>query len=567
MPKIDVETFARRWGSQADLTDRFDVRGWMEKSYTDPLSFWEELVALYPLEPSSQTIPFEKYDFYADCILRHVGKNQCALKVIQEGGETESWTYDQLHALVGIQASLWKLKAGQTVALILPQGLPFLIGLMTALRLGLVVSILPINDRFFPESRFLEALEALKPDLIVTASEMPLEDPWNILHLDLSLERQSSASVPSHAYLPNDPVQKHFNPYAKEKICLVEAIRSYLIPLRDSLIALNLKSSTTWARPLSSMSRDEPCCTLMALLAGATIIYASDDLLLANPGLLKEEPIELLGVSFPLQQLWIKNVGCPASGLKRWYRDPLCGNDHNWKAFNELNQLQKIPSAQLLIDKDRGGVTLLSQPKPLEIISFMHPSPGTSWNLLKIQGTGDKAAGGFGLFQIEPATKNKDPLILSQIGDEWALSSTTAPLAEGVPYPIPEVEEKVKTLDFVLTCMLVTEPHPQHFLNRQFILLVFVSPKERLLLQQKKELWNQKIQDLIRTDIGEAFTPTDVQFYSFYPKMKSQEIDRHWIEIQYQNGSLFLKQNRSIYNLLNDLRQSIYENMAYKTNK
>lgn len=566
MSKIDVEAFVREWWSQTDISYHLDLNEWMQKSYSDPLPFWEDLTAHYPIDPLSQTIPLQKYDFYFDCILQHVGKNSSALKIINAEGPSE-WSYDQIHEMVNIQAFLWKqhykLEPGKTVALILPQGLPYVIGLMTALRLGLAICILPLDDRFFPKSQLLQALETLNPDLIVTLPENQL--PGKILELDLSLQKQTSSPIETHAYLPGDIVQKHYNPYAKEKISLLEAMRSYLIPLRDALLTLNLKHSMTWARPLSSISKEEPCCTLMAFLAGTTIVQVSDDFLLSNPEVLKNEPIDVLGVSPILQQLWIKNPGSP-NKLKQWYRDPLWGNDHNWKAFNELNHLQKIPSSQLLLDKKRGGFILFSQPKPLEMISFMHPSLGMSWSLQKINESGDQAVGGYGLFHIEPES-DKDPFIIAQVGDAWMISATTVPLTEGHSYPIQEVEEEVKTLDFVQTCMIVPERHPQHYLNRQFILLVFVSPKERQLIQQKKEEWSQKIDHVIQTAVGKAFVPHQIVFYSLYPQMQNQEINRNWIERQYLKGYLFLKQNRPIYHSLNLLKQSIYENMAYKTHQ
>src|SRR5262249_32610153 len=138
---------------------------------------------------------------------------------------------------------------------------------------------------------------------------------------------------------------------------------------------------------------------------------------------------------------------------------------------------------------------------------------------------------------------------------------------EGYPYPIHEVEKTVKTLDFVRTCMIVSEHHPEHFLNKKFILLIFISPKEHQLLEAKKDEWNQKIQQVIQAEMGQALVHDAIQLYSLYTKMEKQEIDRSWIERHYQNGSLFVKQNKYIYRYLNNLKQYIYENLTYKTNQ
>lgn len=571
MAKNDVELFIEHWRSGVDISYHFDLYQWMLRSYEQPLQFWEDLFTFYPADPHSQTVPLEKYDFYADCILRHREANPCALKVIKAQGEIETWSYDQIHELASGQVSLWtkhsSLEPGKTVALHLPQGLPLIVGLMTALRLGLIVSILPVDDRFFSSIQFISALEALKPDLVVTFSdEIFISPKYRPLVLDLSVEKQSSLPVETHAYLGSDIVQKHFDPFQLEgeRVQVIEAMRSYLIPLRDALLALNLKSSTTWARPLTSVYREEPCSILMALLAGATIVYIPDQLLYSDPSILKEVSIDILGVSPALQQLWIKNPGAPSNKLKLWYRTPLWGNDHSWKAFNELNHLQKIPTCQLHLEKEKGGMTLFSQQKPWDGVTFLHPSLGVAWSLLKINASGDQALGGFGLFHTEPKASTGDSLILAKLGQAWTIIGTHVPLKEGCLYPIEAVENIIKTLEFVLTCMVVPERHPDHFLNKKFVLLIFVSPKEHALLEMKKEQWTQKIKDIVQAQVGHAFVPDAIQFNSLYPKMEKKEIDRKWIERQYQSGSLFIKQNRFIYRYLNNLRQSIYENLAYK---
>ena len=326
----------------------------------------------------------------------------------------------------------------------LPYGIHFIVGLMTALRLGLVISVLPLKDRFFSKMQLENGLKALHPDLVVSTGAVP-----ESLNLDLSLEKSSSSPLEPHAYKASEMAQILYG----EPITSIEATRSYLIPLRDGLIALNLKQSSCWAKPFSSMYHEEPSCTLMALLAGATIFYVSETHLHSNPKALENQAIDIMGVSHPLQQLWLKNPGCPK--LKFWYRNPLIGTDRNWKAFSEINNLEKIPASQLLIDIHKGGVTLASQPKTVEIPTFLHPSLGSPWKLLKAGRKGELSCEGFGLFHVEPENGTPQPLVISQISDEWCVSTTTFPLREGVPYPFEYVENAVKTLDLVQTCMVL----------------------------------------------------------------------------------------------------------------
>ncbi len=572
MSKMNVEAFLKKWESADNLEYRAELREWMQNSYTDPQLFWSDLFScLEKRETPSNTVVFERYDFYADCILRHLGQGLIALKLIDPEGAAQAWSYDEIHAYVEAQLPHWTehygIKPGKTVALLLPFGIHFLVGLMTALRLGLVVSILPLQDRYMGNGQLGKAVALLAPDLIVTERAPEAASRKNVLELDLTLEMTTSPSDESHAYLAAEPVQKHFNPHGtkEESLTVIEATRSYLLPLRDAVISLNLKHSSCWARPFLSLYREEPCCTLMALLTGATLLHIADDHLRTHPKALENETVHILGVSLPLLQLWLKTPGCPASKLKLWYRSPLFGNDHSWRAFSELNHLTKVPAGQLLIDKEKGGITLFSQPKSEGTLTFMHPSLGSPWKLLKIDGKNALSTEGFGLFSVEPANKAERPLVLAQIGDEWSITTTLLPLREGYCYPAQLIEEKVKTLDFVQTCMAVPERHPQHFLSKQWMLLVFISPKEHHFVQQKTEEWTREINALIKSEAGEAFIPDQSLFFSMYPQQQKGEIDRASVENQYRSGTLFYKQNHPIYRLLNLLKQHVYENLAYKT--
>src|SRR4030065_121019 len=112
---MNVDSFIKEWWSGSSLDYRHEIREWMKDSYIQPISFWQDLFAQSP----KTSIIMEKYDFYSDCILTHVGKG---LKAFITGKVT--WTYDQINQLIEIQSYVWKsqyneLAPGQTVALFL----------------------------------------------------------------------------------------------------------------------------------------------------------------------------------------------------------------------------------------------------------------------------------------------------------------------------------------------------------------------------------------------------------------------------------------------------------------
>lgn len=564
-----LESFLKQWIAGVSLEYRRELRTWMQNSYIDPAPFWEDLFSYSfgEIEGVSETVLFEKYDFYGDCILRHLNKGRIALKTIDSEGVTKSWTYDEIHHYVEVQVSHWKehydLKVGNRVLLQLPYGIHFLVALMSALRLGLTISILPLKDRYMGEAQFQKMEEVLKPDLTIR------EGLWEnsskkILFLDLALEGPAFFSQDSHVYLSGDIVQVHFNPHLKEGggEVAIESTRSYLIALRDGCIAFQLKPSCVWARPFFSMLREEPCSTLTALLRGSTLLHIEEEYLKAYPKALETEQISVLGVGFPLLELWLKTPGAPAAKLKLWYRSPLFGNDRSWRAFSELNNLTKVSMGQILMDKEKGGVVLLSQPKVADYFTYMHPSLGSPWKLFKIGSTKALATEGFGLFCVEPMMQVPPSLILAQVGDEWCISSTSVPMKDGYPYPAFLVEELIGQLSFVQNCLVLLERHPQHFMSKQVTLLVFVSPSEDPLVSQKMRDWKREIDAFIQQQLGEAFLFDQLFFFALYPKMQNGKIDRNAVGGQYQSGHLFYKQDHPVHRGLTLLKNAIHENIA-----
>ena len=337
MSGIDVEAFLKKWGSGANLDYRSELRDWMQRSYTNPQIFWSDLFSYSSdVHPASTTVVFDKYDFYSDCILRHLGQGLTALKVIDSTGAAQVWTYDEIHEYVEAQVLYWTenygLKPGKTVALLLPYGIHLIVALMTALRLGLIVSLMPLKDRYIGEGMLPLIADTLKPDLIIAESSEGASPRKNVLELNLKLENSRAPSLESYAYPAAEIVFRHCNPHGEESLTTIEASRSYLIPLRDARIALNLKQSSCWARPFLSIYREEPCCTLMALLAGATLVHIADEDLLANPKALENETVHVLGDLPALNaalaqkpQLPVRKNQAVASEPPFWQRSQLAG--------------------------------------------------------------------------------------------------------------------------------------------------------------------------------------------------------------------------------------------------
>ena len=224
MSGIDVEAFLKKWGSGANLDYRSELRDWMQRSYTNPQVFWSDLFSysLNDRDPDANTVVFVKYDFYSDCILRHLGHGLTALKVIDSTGASQVWTYDEIHEYVEAQVPYWTdnygLKPGKTAALLLPYGIHFIVALMTALRLGLIVSLMPLKDRYIGEGMLPLIADTLKPDVIIAESSEGASPHKNVLELNLKLENSRAPSLESYAYPAAEIVFRHCNPTGKKAL-------------------------------------------------------------------------------------------------------------------------------------------------------------------------------------------------------------------------------------------------------------------------------------------------------------------------------------------------------------
>ena len=539
----------------------------MDRSYVEPHLFWAELLAYQesvtglPIHSSFE----DQYDFYYDCVIRHIESKRAVLKIFKKDSEVESWTYEELHRCVNYQIKKWKdysLLPGQLVAIVAPPGFYFLIALFTSLRLGLQFCYLPTNSPSLAKKEIVRLIEELKPNLLVTTLEDDtfISCKYPTLVLNEIRQDEQNYHPTSYSYPAKELIQKSLSTYTQniDVPLSLDANTTYLHALRDGLITLNLKPGMSWASPLSCPIQTKPCTTFMTLLSGATLVEVSDDAINEIPTLLKDKKIDIIGISDPLERLWSKEPGLPTIQLKCCYKNPLTSNSQRWKSFREQNKIEKIPTCNLVIDNSRGGITLFSKPSIDNLDFFIRPSLGTPWSLTQLNGSGDPSLDGFGIFHLHAGRKSntkESNFILAQIGNEWIISSTVVPCRDGNMFPIKKVEEVVNAISFVEACMIYTLPQTGRVASHLFLLLVFINLKK----DQEKDSLAKEIFFQIENNIGSAFLPSRIEYYPLYPKMEDGTIDRNWCSSQYAEGLLSRKKNMEIYQILGTLKMLMRE--------
>lgn len=562
MQNYDAEKFASLWWGSSSSPLPFDCESWMEKSHVDPSPFWKTLFALHQKNKRTPTQSqlHKHYDFYHDCILRHVDSNDVAYTVIDKD-QTENWTYKQLHQCVNFHIKEWQeynLKPGQLVVLNVEPELTFLIGLLTALRLGLTICFLPPSP-LLGNKQITRMLSDIKPHLIVTEQDFSLKD-FSYLRIDVKGVDEQNHLPLSFPYPATATNQITLSLYRQEPLAFVplDAQTVYLHALREALVTFNLREHLSWASPLSCPIRTEPCSTIMALLAGARRVCIPDRVIMNDPQLLKDEKIHLLGISESLQQLWSRIPSVPARQLKACYKSPLDINYRAWKAFIQINKLEKIAAFQVLMDNSLGGVGLFSRPSTENLDFFLKPSMGISWSLDNVE-SGSPSTTGYGIFSphlsCSENSQKESNLTLSQIDKSCTLAGSIHPSKEGITFPLDALEEVVNLLPFVEICMLLPIPQAGHIANCRFVLLIFISPTEENVSHENKEEWNRTIEQEISEHLGRGFFPDQIEYYPLLPKTTPWGIDRNWCSRQYLRGILTKKTRDPAYQILHRLKK------------
>lgn len=565
---MDIEKFRNAWWSSAESTVSIQLEEAIDQSIKKPDSYWPSLQELQNQisRKSAKSLAGQNYDFYYDLVLRHEASTNAIISIDKEG-KSHFCTYQQLHRYVNFQIKEWaklEVSEGQIVILMMPVGIPFIVALLTALRMGLVFCFLPPQSRFLGKNYLASLIEEIEPHFIVTQSSESLLSQTSYPHIlvneNLGLD-ESEPSPISFSYSPDTIMQLSLALYRQVPLAMVplDAHTTYLHSLRDGLVTFNLKPGIIYSSLHECAIRTQPCSTLATFLSGATLLHVSDEALTDDCTFLSKEKIHILELPHEQYQSWTKGPGAPIKHLKGYYRSPLYYPVKNLQAFAASNKIPEIPTFQCLLDNSLGGASLVSKPTTQDLSLFLKPSCGISFYLAKPDLRDEVSLEGFGIFQPQTFCQENDlissNLILSQIKNDYIISGTQSPCREGVTIPRAAIESCVAKLAFVQSVFLHTIPKIGEVAHHQLILLVFVDPiKVEDLSDSLQEKWSKSIHQKIQDDVGLAFVPDLIDYFSLVPKTANSLPDRRWCIEQYLSGRLKRKKTALLYKTLSRLK-------------
>ncbi len=538
--------------------------GWLEESYRTPEVFWQALRhtqdAFFPLPGKS--IPFEKYDFYHDIVIRNQQNTDPAFRWYDSVLGWQEISYSQLGASANRKAAAWTrlgLQAGQKLCIVYPLGLSYVVSLLAALKIGLTVSFLPPGGKRFLQRR----LESLAPDHIVT-DEMyfSLLPAWgdHIVPQGESAEETDTDSEHSHTYPSGDVVALLFDPCSQEPHVPMELTSdaAYLCPVRDGIIALGLRPGHIVAAPGFHFLETQPGLILACLVNGGTYLHLEPEDITRDPELLTAHPIRVMGVTSQVRDTLLEK---PVKFEKPWYywfRNPAESPDmEQWQLFIETLGLEEVFSGNVKYDVALGGCSLFSIRRKGQAHFHVLPSAGVPWALTDPAGGDFEALAEYGVFcPVAPGKEEGEytagTSILAKSRRQWLFLGSRVSGRAGRNYPWTEILEAIESLHYCSCCSIVKIPPFGPSGDPAFALLVFTGGKEGV----GKAAVTKEIFNAIEREMGNEFFPDRIQFFPLYPRRDSDGIvDHDWCRDQYLTGALFRKSREETYWCLSQLRQ------------
>lgn len=528
---------------------------WLRDSQLAPARFfaglrpWHEAAA--PVPPRS--VPFARYDFFHDLVLRHLKSDAPALVLCETGAPAAEVSYRDLALLASRRATAWQhagVAVGQTVAIVRPLGLSCIASLLAGLKLGCLVALLPPSGRRFVANRLAE----LAPD------HLDLDERYAPLLAGLELPAPLGADAPEHeadlersvAYPTQAPVLRVFDPTSPTPAVprTVPADAAYLGPLRDGLFTLGLRPGQAVAAPDAHLLETQPALLLSVLLAGGTYVHLTLDDVRRDPQLLAARPLKALGVSPAVREVVIARPINLAERCAVWFRDPAEGTElGRWQAFVAAAQLREAWAVNLKWDAASGGCALVSPRRKGVAHCQVLPAPGVEFFVADLVVDGQPALGASGRVALvppggaEPLTR---PSVIAPQDGAWLYGGTVVPGVRGRTYPRDEVLASLEGLAGALGFSVCVTPGAA-MAEPQVALLCFVGARTPV---DEAALF-AAIRRRIGAEMGAEFIPDRLVSLPLVPRRDDEgAVDHAWCRSQYLTASLGRKSNDELFRTL-----------------
>lgn len=538
------------------------MSSWLEPSYRHADSFWRELMnyLIANISPAYKSCAGEFYDLYHDIVVRHLDRGLPAWRWYEADG-WHTITFDDLHALAMQCEAAWRqhgVKAGQTVCLVLPLCTDYVVSLVTAFKMGLVVSALPPQGPRFMEKR----LKLLKPDHIAThfIYEPLLTGMEKCILPVAQADIDDGDFFTSHTAVSGSECAMLFSPLSNKPHVprAVTCDDIYLPALRDGLLLFALRPGDHLAAPAFHPLQYQPALLIATLLAGAAYVHLGIEQIEKEPALLQDFPFKAVGVSGELRETLMRAGKDKIEAWQTWFKsacEPLAWT--KWEKFCQQFALAHTPCRDIVYHALSG--CLLFSPKSTKPTNLeMLPAPGLTWKLTDVNESGQESHTGLGLLATPLQEADKSPLggiLLARCQNAWLYAGTRHPTRNAHYMPRSEIAAVLADLEFAQATAFLSIPGGGESRSAHYILLVFVGDHSEEIIAAASKNWTDTIRTRIANQLSAEFLPDRIEIYPLYARLQDGAVDQRWCEVQYLTGLLHRKSKHLVYRRLTALRR------------
>lgn len=531
------------------------MKSWLPISWGDPERFFQGLYAYFGKRRDAvfKSRPEHGHDIYHECVSAHLGKRRTALV----GWESLSWQevpFEMLHARCNALSVVWA-EAGvgpeKVVAVVLPPGIEATVCILTALRMGAIVSVIPPWGATYAKKN----IERLKPDFVATSGRYIALPPGPYKLLPSSAGTKVTGTTGSYTYPPGAIAAKMIAAFGTIEDDFVEVGADVILngAVRDAALVYCLDASDTLASPEFEPVQHDLALLLSSLIAGAARCYVSFEEIEKEPTLLKQLGVTVLGVHRKLREWLIaRGQGLPST-IRLWFRSltDMTETDR-WDQFIQTVPDRKQPGIGVVNASVSGGACLFSPPVVGPQSLRIWPAAGETWQLSEpIAGSLPSLnnAGVFTVMRGEDADQGFCQAVIGAWTDGWAFAGSLDLGHDSQRYPYQDVEQLVETIDGVKHAVAFTSTG-RYLNDSKIVLLVFVEPAPGM---RPPSLEYHVISRLIEKEMGKNHLPDRIELVPLRPRVLEGKVDRAWCRSQYMTGTLLRKSRLEMFRVLGRL--------------
>jgi hypothetical protein len=518
---------------------------WLLQSYEDPRAFYLHLQQQQAprLPVNSKSAPLKSYDFFHDAVVRNLSGGAPAFSWVDGAGTVNGLTYRELGLRAARRAACWSgagAEPGQVICLLGSLGIELAVSLLAALKLGLVVSLLPPLGRRYLARR----VNNLAPDwLDASAHYGPLMEPLGVK----VIPREDNAAAAeedlgrSHSYASGSVMGLLFDP-AQEQSDQPRPLTSdeaYLFALRDGLVTLSLAEGLIYAAPGFHLLETQPSLLLGGWLCGASFLHLEPEVLARRPELLVERELHAVGINTEVRDLLTRAGASVGQRWRYWFRNPAESRDlEAWIRFIEEAGLRGTFCGNLRWQAAVGGCTLTSARRTGMVSCGVWPGAGAPWLLGSVIDPATPAVGASGVLALQPlADAEGDPTssgsILARGQGEYIFAGMRGTSRMGRTYPAVEVIEALRGLQGVLAAT-ICQPPPTGEIDGAVALLVFCGAGDHDAAGIQRAITAR-----IEAELGRELLPDRIELFGLHPRRgEDGGVDHAWCQAQYLMGQL-----------------------------